>query len=290
MASPGVGNTALGAAVCRLIEQSQPDNQRLFNDPVVQYLVSPALRLMMRFGPMRNLTFNQTEAAGKGIYGGQVCRTRYIDEVVQSALSQGITQLVILGAGLDSRPYRLPGIERVKVYEVDLASVQNAKKVNLEKHFSRLPANVTFVPIDFDTQTLETVFVDSTLDRSKPTVFIWEAVTQYISADAVRQTLSFIGKSAPDSVLVFTYVLKSVIERRSTVLDADKMMDRVQKTAPWIFGLEPSEVRAFLQPFHLQVQSDVGSTDYQTKYLQPLKRTLHVSEMERTVHAVVIPS
>jgi len=287
MASQGVGNTALGAAVCRMIEQYQPDSTRLFNDPVIKYLVGTPLRIAMGFGPMRNLTVSQTDGVAKGLYGAQVCRARCIDDTVMAALSQGISQLVILGAGLDTRPYRLPGIERVKVFEVDLPSVQNDKKAKLTGHFGRLPQNVTFIPIDFDSQTLDTAFAGKDFDASKPAVFIWEGVTQYISDQAVRQTLTFVGKSAAGSVLIFTYVLKSVIERRSDIPDANRMMDRVQKTAPWIFGLEPSEVKTFLEPFHLTLVEDVGNQQYQEKYLKPLHRDLTVSEIERVVHAVV---
>ena len=287
MAAKGAGSTALGAAVCRLIEQYQPDATRLFDDPVVKDLVGAPLRVMMQFAAMRTFTVNRTDAVAQGIYGAQVCRTRYIDDAVQTALSQGIGQLAILGAGYDTRAYRLPGREQVKVFEVDLPAVQNDKKQKLQKHFGRLPENVTFIPIDFDTQTLEAVFAGTAFDPSRQAVFIWEAVTQYISEEAVRQTLSFVGKTAPGSIIVFTYVLKSVIERRSDIADADRMMDAVAKNAPWIFGLEPSSIPAYLQPFRLDVLADVGNADYQEKYLQPIKRNLTVSEGERIVHAFV---
>jgi methyltransferase (TIGR00027 family) len=236
---------------------------------------------------MRNFTISQTEAVGKGIYGAQICRTRFIDDVVQTALSEGIGQLVILGAGFDTRPYRLPGIERAKVFEVDLPAVQDDKKKGIQKHFGHLPENVTFIPIDFDTQTLEAALAGTAFDPSRPAVFVWEGVTQYIAEEAVRQTLSFVGKCAPGSIIAFTYVLKSVIERRSDIPDADKMMDTVAKSAPWIFGLEPSTIQAYLQPFHLSLVADVGNADYQDKYLLPLKRKLAVSEGERIAQATV---
>lgn len=288
MAKQGVGNTALGAATCRLIEQYQPDGTRLFSDPLVKDMLGAPIRLLMGLTPMRNYTIQQTDAAAPGIYGAQICRTRYIDDAAQAALSQGIRQLVILGAGLDTRPYRLPGIGQVTVFEVDLPSVQNEKKKQIQKHFGQLPKNVSFVPIDFDTQALEAVFAGSAFDPSQPAVFIWEGVTQYISAEAVLKTLAFIGQSAPGSLLIFTYVLKSVIERRSSIDGADKIMDRVSKgNAPWVFGLEPADVPAFLQPFHLKLITDVGSADYQAKYLKPLGRDLVVSEMERVVQAVI---
>ena len=287
MAKQSVGRTALGAAICRLIEQYQPDETRLFNDPVAKELVSAPIRAMMQLAAMRNFTIKQTDAVAKGIFGAQICRTRYIDDAVQAALSQGIGQLVILGAGLDTRPYRLPGIENVKVFEVDLPSVQNDKKKKLQKYLGRLPENVVFIPIDFDTQTLETGIAGTAFNPSRPAVFIWEGVTQYITEKAVSQTLAFVGKSAPGSIIVFTYVLKSIIERRSDIPDADHMMDVVAQQSPWVFGLEPSSIPAFLKQFHLALIADVGDADYQEKYLKPLGRSLIVFEGERIVQATV---
>lgn len=285
MAKQTVGRTALGAAICRLIEQYQPEGARLFNDPAVKELVGAPIRFLMQFASMRNFTVKQTDAVARGIYGVQICRTRYIDDAVQAALSQGIEQLVILGAGLDTRPYRLPGMEHVKVFEFDLPAAQSDKKKKILKYLGRLPDNVTFVPIDFDTQSLETVSARTTFDPSRPVMFIWEGVTQYITEEAVRRTLSFVGKSAPGSIIVCTYVLKSIIDRRSDIPDADKMMDVVAKNAPWIFGLEPASIPAFLKPYHLALIADVGNADYQEKYLKPLGRNLVVFEGERIVLA-----
>ncbi len=291
MSKQGVANTALGAAVFRLIEQYEPEEMRLFTDPVVKNLLGPSIRWLVPFAAVRKLTINRTEAMmGKGVEGCQICRTRFIDDSLQSALSAGMKQVVILGAGFDTRPYRISGMDRVKVFEVDLPEAQQVKKKQLQKHFGRLPDNVTFLPIDFDTQTLDTAFAGTNFDASVPTFFIWEAVTQYLTAEAVRQTLTFVGNSAADSMIVFTYVLKGIIERRPEIPDAAKMMDYVAKSSPWIFGLEPSEVKDYLQQFHLKLLADVGNAYYQEKYLRPLKRTLFVAEGERIVQAVVTPS
>lgn len=291
MAKQSVGNTALGAAICRLIEQYQPKETRLFNDPLVKDLVGAPIRVLMQFASMRNLTMQQMDAITPGIYGVQISRTRFIDDAVQDALSRGIGQVVILGAGLDTRPYRLAGMERVKVFEVDLPSVQEEKKKKLQRRFGHLPEHVTFLLIDFDTQSLQAVFTGTAFDPASPAVFVWEGVTQYLSEEAVRQTLAFVGTSAPRSILVFTYVLKSLIERRSGIPGADKMMDRVAKQgSPWLFGLEPESLASFLEPFHLRLLADVGSTDYQANYFKPMKRELVVSEMERIAQATVIGS
>jgi len=193
-----------------------------------------------------------------------------------------------LGAGFDTRPYRLPGMDGVKVFEVDLPAVQDEKKKRLQKYLRRLPDNITFIPIDFDTQALEAVFSKTAFNASMPAVFIWEAVTQYVSEGAVRQTLAFVGKSAPGSLIVFTYVLESIIGRRSDIPGADHLMDVVSKQSPWVFGLQPSGIPDFLRPYHLTLVADVGNADYQEDYLKPMGRSLVVFEGERIAQATVL--
>jgi methyltransferase (TIGR00027 family) len=289
MANQRVSNTALGAAICRLIEQYQPENTRLFHDPLVKDLVGTPTRVLMQFSSMRNLTMRQMDAITPGIYGVQISRTRFIDEAVQDVLSQGIEQVVILGAGLDTRPYRLAGMEHARVFEVDLPSVQEVKKKKLHKHFGRLPQQVTFLPIDFDTQSLEAVFTGTPFDPASPAIFVWEGVTQYLSEEAVRRTLAFVATSAPGSILVFTYVLKSFIERRSDIPGAEKMMEMVAKRgSPWLFGLEPESVASYLAPFHLRLIADAGHAEHQARYFKPVGRKLVVSEIERIAQATVV--
>jgi methyltransferase (TIGR00027 family) len=287
MAKQTASRTALGAVVCRMIEQYQPENTRLFHDPIAKGLVGGPIRWMMQFAPMRNVTVKQTDAVAKGIYGAQVCRTRYIDEALQSAMAKGIDQVAILGAGYDTRAYRLSGLKNAGVFEVDLPAVQADKKKKLLQVLGRLPGNVTYVPIDFDAQTLKTALSGTSFDAMNRTFYIWEGVTQYLSEQAVNQTLSFVGGSAPGSEIVFTYVLKSIIERRSDIPDANHMMDVVAKQSPWIFGLDPSSLPDFLKPFHLNLAANVGTQEYQEKYLMPMGRKLDVFAGERIAQAYI---
>lgn len=288
MAKQRAGNTALGAAICRLIEQYQPEQTRLFSDPVLKDLVGTPGRVLMRRASIRNLLIRQMESITPGIYGSQIYRTRILDETVQEALARGIGQVVILGAGLDTRPYRLPGIEQAHVFEVDLPAVQEEKKKKLRKRYGQLPTHVTFLALDFDTQHLPAALSKTTFDPASPAVFIWEGVTQYLSQEAVRQTLACVGTSAPGSILIFTYILKSLIERRSGIAGADTMLDRMAKQgAPWHFGLEPADLAAWLEPYHLEVLTDVGAADAQAHIFAPLRRAMVVSEMERIAQATV---
>ncbi|WP_324715348.1 SAM-dependent methyltransferase [Carboxydochorda subterranea] len=181
MSGQNVGNTALGAATCRLIEQYQPKHFRLFVDPVVGDLVGGLIRTLMRSAWMRRVAVRRMEGMLPGLYGAQVCRTRYIDDVVQSGTGHGIDQLVLLGAGLDTRPYRLPGVGGVTVFELDLPALQVRKQARLRNCLRSLPDNVRFVPVDFDVDDLGTILAKAGFDRSRPAVFVWEGVTQYIT-------------------------------------------------------------------------------------------------------------
>lgn len=272
--------------MCRLIEQYQPEGTRLFDDALVKDLLATPIRTLLKSARLRRYMI---KAFLPGIYGAQVCRTRAIDDAVEHALAQGIGQVVILGAGLDTRAYRLAGMDRAQVFEVDLPSVQEAKKNRLKQHSGRLPEHVTFVPIDFDTQRLEDALAGTSFDISRPAVFVWEGVTQYLTEGAVSRTLAFVGAAAPGSMLLFTYVLRSVVERSSDLPGARKLVDGMAKRgATWLFGLEHAEVAAFLQPFHLRLEDDMGNADYQARYLQPLGHNLEVSEVERVAQATVI--
>jgi methyltransferase (TIGR00027 family) len=288
MAKQTVSRTALGAATMRLIEQYQEKAVRLFEDAVVKDLVGPSVSFMMRFDGMRRFTLQQSDLITEGIYGMQVCRTRYIDDVVQASLDQSIRQVVILGAGLDTRAYRLAGLRQAAVFEADLPAAQADKRRKLEKLLGGLPEHVRFVPIDFDCRELADVLRASGFDSQRPALFIWEGVTQYVSEAGVRATLDCVGKCAPGSRLVFTYVLKSIIERRSDIPNANQMMDRVKQQAPWIFGLEPAGLTQYLETFHLKLLEDAGAAEYRVRYLEPLGRKDKVFPGERIVSAQVV--
>jgi methyltransferase (TIGR00027 family) len=208
--------------------------------------------------------------------------------VVKDAFSQGIRQLMVLGAGYDTRPYRLPEIAKAKVFEIDLPEVQNMKESRLQKSLGRLPEIVKYIPIDFATQTLDSVMGKTAFDVFEPAVIIWEGVTQYLPQDSIRQTLTWVGNCAAGTVLAFTYVLKSIIEKRSDIPGAAEMLDWVAKNnAPWRFGVDPSSLQVFLQAFHLKMVADVGNAYYQQKFIEPIHRKMIVTEGEKIARAIV---
>lgn len=289
MANKKSGQTAFNVAAGRLAEQYQPKEIRLFIDPVIKNLFNWPIQFLMGFKIIRDWLIRFSDNKTKGIYGSQICRTKYIDDSLQSAIESGIEQVVILGAGLDTRPYRITGRDHIKFFEIDMPSIQDYKKKKVENYLGLLPNNVVFIPIDFNTQTLDAVTVGKGLDFSKPVFFIWEGVTPYITEEAVGNTLRFISKNSPGSIVVFTYILKSVVEKSSDIEGAYDLVKYLEKYGiTWHFGLDPFEIAGFLEAFNLKLLEDVGAAYFQEKYLKPLERRLVVSEIERIVYATVI--
>jgi methyltransferase (TIGR00027 family) len=278
-----ISRTATGAAFCRLVEQSQPAETRLFNDPVVMRLLDPMAVAMASPGPMRD---EQLASLGSGTYGSLVMRTRFIDDVVTAQVAGGVTQVVILGAGLDTRAYRLPALREATVFEVDLPRLQRRKRKALRK-IASTAREVRFVPMDLTTQRLDEALPYAGLDTSQPALFVWEGVTQYLPESAVRSTLAFVGRACAGTSLVFTYVRRSVVNEGGYSGWSRSLRVEVSTSEPWIFGLEPDDVPGLLDESGMRLVQDVGADDYQSLYLRPLGRQLDIDPGERVAVALV---
>jgi len=206
-------------------------------------------------------------------------------QTLSDALNAGIQSVVVLGTGFDTLAYRVPDLASRQVYEVDLPQIIQSKEAELQRLFGRVPAHVKLVSIDFDSQELEVVLQQAEYSGAKPTFFVWEGVTQYVSETAVRKVFGFLRKASPGSQLVFTYVRKDFIDGKQMYgLSVLYHQTRVRKQL-WQFGWEPEAVRAFLDQYSWKELEQVGSTEYQERYLEPANRSLLVMEVERAVHA-----
>jgi methyltransferase (TIGR00027 family) len=139
-------------------------------------------------------------------------RMTFFDAAVERHLS-GISQLVILGAGFDSRAFRLPSDARVRSFEVDTPKTQTVKCRTLEKA-GLDSTGVTFVGVDFEKEDWLRRLVEAGFDPDKPALFLWEGVMMYLSRQAVEATLRSIAGTAKGSVLAFDYMTTEPLESR----------------------------------------------------------------------------
>lgn len=275
--------TAKGIAFARALEASKPVSDRVCDDPFARQFISPLFYLLCK------LFAGYVERVGPGVLGFLVARCRYVDDYLQACLKAGIQQLVILGAGLDSRAYRFEALkERVKVFEVDHPATQQVKRDKLKRLFGELPSYVTFVPIDFDEETLQKLFEFDYSDQPK-TLFIWEGVVCYLQASAVDQTLEFVRKnSSAGSSIIFDYVYTSALiasRKRGEIA-------RVQRAARYtgerlVFGIEEGAVEEFLQKRGYCEIVNVTSRDLERAYFIGANQGRTVAPIYAIVHATV---
>src|SRR4051794_8070989 len=113
MARQRVEGTAFGVGLLRALEAKTPPDQRLFEDPVAEKLLSGWAAWVVRHRVARRAFMPLMEMAAPGFFGGVVCRTRAIDDACRESLAGGVRQVVILGAGMDTRPYRMAAMRTV---------------------------------------------------------------------------------------------------------------------------------------------------------------------------------
>jgi methyltransferase (TIGR00027 family) len=182
-------------------------------------------------------------------------RTRFIDDKLTRAIEAGAKQVVIMGAGFDSRAYRLQELlAGVRVFEVDRPSTQGWKRRRVQAAIGEPPPNLTYASIDFRHEALGDVLARAGYDASLPTFFIWEGVTMYLTEEVVRATLSWIAQQAPGSSLVFDFTARHVIDLIETgeakteferlFLQRNRMIAAWGE--PWIFGIPEDAVPEFL--------------------------------------------
>jgi methyltransferase (TIGR00027 family) len=244
-------STAYGVAFLRAAENLLPQDKRLFEDPYSANILPPIYKffvIIMRPPRIWNFLMNMREKSSPGVIGGILCRTRYIDDVLNNAIKEGVGAVVNLGAGMDTRAFRIPGIENIQYFELDFPELQKAKKAYIDKKIGELPSNVSLVPIDFNSQELGEELKKAGYSLSSKTLFIWEGVTQYISKEAIDNTLKYVAQASTGSRIVFTYVLKSFING-SYIPDGLNSLYKffLKKKKPlWFCGFEPADMREYL--------------------------------------------
>jgi methyltransferase (TIGR00027 family) len=270
------------------METFVPAPQRLFEDQIVLGFLPPSARFLLRRAAIRAAFMAFLEGSAPGVRGALLCRTRRIDDAVRDAVHQGLPALVILGAGLDTRPYRFTELTKVKVVEIDLSAVQEFKKACLLRKLGALPRHVRFIPMDLNIEEVGTALECAGLRPSEPAIFVWEGVSQYLQPNAVDSVLRAVAERPNGTVLAFTYVLEEVI----TGVYASDRSEAFRKSArrrpePWHFGIDPRQLQAFLAARGLNLRHDFGAPEHQMDYLLPVGRKMEVSEIERVAIASV---
>jgi methyltransferase (TIGR00027 family) len=249
--------TAQHNALFRALERRLP--RPLFDDPFAPRFLRGryrALALLPAAAVARAI-----DRRAPGARAAVCVRTRHLDDAIAGALAEGLDQLVILGAGLDSRAYRLPGIERTRVLEVDHPATQALKR----RVVGRAPDHVRYVPLDFARDRLEEALRAACFRPDARTLFLWEGVTNYLDEASVDATLRFVARSG--RALLFTYVDRGILDGSARFEGAAESMEHVRRLGePFTFGLDPRTLPAYLRERGLEPIEDLPLSEVAARY------------------------
>lgn len=176
------------------------------------------------------------------------CRSRYTEDRLADGVRRGVTQYVILGAGLDSFGYRSDLARRVRIFEVDHPATQRWKRQRLAAARIPTPAGLTFVPMDFESDSLAERLAHGGFDPARPALISWLGVTMYLTGAAIGQTLAVIGRFAPGTEIVADYILPAGIRDEAGDSYAEQVMPvAAQRGEPWLTFLSSDDMSGLLE-------------------------------------------
>lgn len=294
----GKDGTAQGVAKQRLIETLAKSDKRVINDPYADRFVMGAgfIKLM---GHKFSAWFGKKLAPG--LHEHLIARTRFIDDLIEKAANSGAEQYVILGAGYDLRAHRLDLPSSLRIFEVDQAEVQARKRSKLPENLTNA-ANVTYVTVDFTHQSLAEQLTAAGFDKSKPTIFTLEGVSQYITKEAVSSTIEELATLIQTTSATFfiSYVDELLNKDPEACFgtgypNAARRAETIKILSakvgePWISFYTAEEIASLLSRNGFSVTENVTVEDLNSLYFTPVSRTLRENQIFKLEHFVVAKS
>jgi methyltransferase (TIGR00027 family) len=237
------------------------DSPVVFADPIAVPILGKSYAEELRRTPLR-----ADRPFSVGLRAFLVARSRYAEDNLRRAVAGGVRQYVLLGAGLDTFAYRNPYTE-LRVFEVDHPATQGWKRELLQRGSIAVPGSLSFVPVDFETQSLSAQLDAAGFDHGAPAFFAWLGVVPYLTLTAFRSTLGFIAEQPVVSGVTLDYGQPREALPFLERLAHDSLASRVQNAGePFRLFFTPAEIAAEFAGF--RSIEDLGSTEINTRYFR----------------------
>lgn len=254
------------------------------DDWVAPRILPRFMQPLVRSGFIRRVFM--TIFAPKGIYQYVLARTKYIDEVVQEAVAGGFSQVVLFGAGYDSRAVRFHTINRQTVFfEVDTELLQREKRTQFQKRKIDIPGTCRFVGVNFNHEDPAEKLIECGFRQGMHTLFVLEGLLMYLDEATVRSTFGMIRKlTGPGSRVVCDFIYKSVLRKENTLYGEKSIYEQVNKYGEaWKSGIERDEIETFFQGLEYSVRETANTDFLRKKYFNN-----DASYMINETHCVVL--
>jgi len=248
--------TALATALMRAAH-TRLDPRPLINDPWGDRLVPESARVEMK----------DEELLRSRAYPNVITRTRYAEDALEAAVSHGIRQYVLIGAGFDSFALRRPAFSAdLQIFEIDFPATQTLKIERIKECGISLPDSVHFIAADLSQESVAAALARSSFEGERLTFFSWLGVTMYLTREANLATLRSIASCAPaGSELVFTYFDARLFQAQSESFR--ELQQRVAAAGePFLSGFDPATLAAALADCGLDLVEDLNGTDAVARY------------------------
>jgi methyltransferase (TIGR00027 family) len=282
--------TAEGNAALRAAEWLRPEDERVCHDQFARRFLGLRFGIIVRSRLLTRIALWYAERILPGAANSLVARTRYIDDYLKQCIDDGIEQLVILGAGYDSRAYRFDELKaKVRVFEVDHPNTQRVKIQKVKKIFGSLPSHMTYVGLDLDERKLGEGLLESGYNKGKKTLVIWEGVTVYLTPEAVDETLAFVAEnSGKGSSIIFDYAFQSALDATSESSDAKKWRQAYERRGESPkFALKEDAVEEFLSRRGFYQVKSVSLESLKKTYFKGPNAKRNVTNLGGIVQATV---
>jgi methyltransferase (TIGR00027 family) len=257
---------------CLLRAASYVDKRECYAGPdgIAYMLVPPHLKLLVRSRGLFNLFSRPFFPSG--MYEYVIARTRYFDAVFMETLEHGFSQILIFGAGFDSRALRFSKLNKgTRVFELDAPITQQEKLKAYQSKKLVIPENLVFVPINFNKENVVDKMAQAGFVAGRKSLFLLEAVTMYLPQDAVENTFRFIEDvSGKGSLVAFDYIYAGVLRKESKYYgERESSLDRLSKVGEeWMFALEEGEVERFLNRHGFSLKDHSGKPELEDRYFK----------------------
>jgi methyltransferase (TIGR00027 family) len=276
--------TAQRVAIRRAAHQLL-DDPKVLDDPLALRIIGKEGALTLHSNPQH------FESAPFSSYlrAFVAARSRCAEEELALRVQRGVSQYVILGAGLDTFAYRNPYPEStLHVFEVDHPATQIWKRARLRETGIVVPPALTFAPVDFETQTLKEGLQGAGYTPDRGTFFSWLGVTEYLTNEVVMATLRFIASAPVGSGVVFDYMISPSLLTPAQRSRFDALAQRVASAGePWQAFYEPAQLTRDLQAMGFRYVEDSGPEEINARYFKDRKDGLRVGSLSHVMKARV---